>query len=180
MGQAGPWHIALEYVKALAGPLATLAGAVLISVLGLRTFRRQKAIEHRLEWYQHMHRLLGRVSIAYGHAALAAKGNDTQRGKQRQDEALRLSDELAHVANEGWLFADQNAFTATQLLFARMAQYHQALESTAITEQLAEQVRELCHETANALSEGIRTELGMRKMRALLPSEVQKRIGPAA
>lgn len=180
MTHAVNWQIALEYIKVLVAPIATLVGVVVVSFLGLRTFRRQKAIERRLEWYQQMHRLLGRVSTAYGHAALAAKGPDAQRAKQRQDEALKLSDELAHVANEGWLFADQTAFAATQMLFARMARWHQLLASNAITQQLADQVSNVCHETANALSSGMRVELGMGKVQALTPAQLEQRIGPAA
>lgn len=173
------WNLLLEYVTVLAAPTATVIGAVLVSSLGLRTFRRQKTLERRLDWYHRMHRLLGETGNAFGLAALAAKHGDEKRAQEWTERYGKMATELGHLSSDCWMFASQESFTAVQLMTAQLPAILQRAEG-GMTEALADELNQVFHVAAIALAADLRTQLGISQVKALTPEEVQKRIGPAA
>lgn len=172
------WPLILEYAKVLAAPLGNLITASVIVWLGLRAFRKQKAIERRLDWYQAMHRHLGDLATTYNLAALVT---DPGRAKHHTERAIHLSATLAGVSNECWLYADQASFEATQVFVHQMATTRQAADSRgSISPALAAQVTDLCHATANTLAAGMRRELRQPDLTALSKAMIDKRVSPAA
>ena len=150
----------LPYVQALAGPAAALASVWLVAARGLASFRRQKAIERRLDWYESVYRLLGRTGNVYLWAASAAEHGEVDRAAQRVREALEVSQDLAGISADCWLYATQSGFEAIGQLTAKLAKSHVGARADGvITRQLANQVADLCNTTALTLAADIRREM---------------------
>src|SRR5438477_6345189 len=84
------WNLVLEFVKALAGPTATLLAAIVVAILGVRTFRRQKRLERRLEWYERTHRRIGEMRNAFMEPYGDAIQNPSRQEKLSIEEVKRL------------------------------------------------------------------------------------------
>lgn len=158
------WPLALDFVKVLASPTATVVSVILVAWFGVRTFRSQKALERRLEWYQDMHALLVQTADAFAIAAAPSAGADGARTQARINRANTLTQQLGQKANDAWLYADQHGLDAVQRLSANLAEW--LAESPGVpTKGQAGRVAPLCLLTADALSKGMRRRLGLKPLR---------------
>jgi hypothetical protein len=155
------WQLVLDYVKALAGPLATLIGAIVVTRLALANFRSQKAIERRLDWHERMHRSLHATADLYMRAALAGRipGNDAGEAWRR---AYDESKKLGEVCGECWLYASQSGFAAVDELQQAMRDAH--VEAGTRPDELATRVESTCMLAASRLSDDIRKDLRMGQL----------------
>jgi len=156
------WLLLLEFCKVL----APFAAAGLVVWLGLAAFRRQKAIERRLAWYETIHGLLGKSSNAYVLAAHYLARGDLVRHKAWTERAYEAGYELQQQADAAWLYADDVGFDAIRTLTGHFASVdHEDLHSPLKASALAEFVTTACDDAARALSAGMRRELGLKKLR---------------
>ena len=150
------WTTVLEFAKVLAAPCA----AIVVARLAVSSFRRQKAIERRIDWYEKMHRLLGQTGVAF---SLAVQISDAQREKRYEfaNESLK---ELSTLADEAWMYADREGFAATRVLSDTLTRILLGLGGKDATRQAAEQIGAVCFDTANALASELRKELKLGKL----------------
>jgi hypothetical protein len=153
------WVLLLEYIKALAPPLT----AGVVAVVGFKSWRKQKALERRLDWHERIHPVLGEVVKGYLLASLAP---ESQRIK-RVDEAIRLSWDLMALTEEAWIYGTQKAFDATRQLREEMTEFHKSLitSGSQVTGDMARQVQATCSRAQEALATEIRGKLGMEVLR---------------
>jgi len=155
------WPLILEYVKVLASPVATLGAVYLVARVGVDTFRRQKTIERRLDWYEQIHRKLGQTAYMYVQAAhnMAAKGPDAQK---RIDEATKSADELSALVSEAWLYSNQEGLDALHACVIGMnSMDFPALSDPTKAVAVANSIAELCTRTGSLLAKDIRSEMHM-------------------
>ena len=156
------WHLILEFTKALAGPVATLTGALVVARLALSNFRAQKAIERRLDWHEKVHRALHATADASPRAAVAQKLQDPSTGAlwaTAHSEARRLGE----LCGECWLYARQSGFAAIDKLQRELGKAH--MDSKADPHKLAERVNAVCMTAASQLSTDLRGALWLRPAR---------------
>lgn len=101
------WPLVLEFLKVLASPAATLTAAFLVAHFAVRTFRRQKALERRLDWHERAVRLLSKT------ADLAMEYRAALELKFPESAVTFLSALLSSRAELFALFADAEIY-ATQ------------------------------------------------------------------
>lgn len=154
------WPLLLEFVKALAAPVAGVASVVLVSYLGVGAFKRQKAVERRLEWYDQAYCLLGRTGKAFAVASIWNK-HDTE-GKAYFDAAMESSQALGDHLEQSWLYADQGAHDAVETLGKIMEEVHvRILQSQRIAGPDAQAIANACHTAALEFAVGMRNNLGL-------------------
>lgn len=151
------WELALEYVRALAGPVGTVLTAYVVARFAMTGFRKQKLTERRIDWYEKLHRLLGSTGRAY---FLAANMVDPSQRTEHQMAAYEMEKELSSLADQGWLYATQSGLDALQIMGENLARAHVSSRNDAISPALAEEVTRACYEAANALAFEFRRELG--------------------
>jgi hypothetical protein len=156
------WVLILEYVKALAAPIATVGAVVLVARLAVNTFRDQKAIERRLTWYEGMHHLLGETADAFAIATHPSSSVDVDRARTRIARVNEIATKLGLLSGDAWLYADQEGLDAVQRLTAVMTE---TLSAGAITPDRSSRIVKLCLVTAASLSHGMRKHLGLKALR---------------
>lgn len=148
------WPLVLEFLteipKAFAAPLT----AVVVAWFAVRGFRRQKAIERRVDWYEKMHRSLAGTANAY---ALAAYMDDSK--DARNAAAQAASNELAFLCTGGFMYADQRGFEAMQRLYEGMAHLQVGVGIGPIAPSTADAVGDMCNRAADVLAQEFRKEL---------------------
>ena len=147
------WPLVLEFTKVLAAPLA----AIIVARQAIKSFRHQKRIERRLEWYERIHRKLGMVGRSFARAGAI---QDAKR-IEREEAAYRAGQELAEVADDAWLYAEQSGFEAVQRLSEGMTSaYVDRVKGKISFSEMADRVAQLSSVTANSLANEARKELG--------------------
>ena len=158
------WPLVLEFTKTLAGPVATVAVALIVSALGFRSFRRQKALERRLGWYEEAYEHLDRAAKAFALAPIAAP-RDSAEGQKHFDEAMAASTALGEHLARSWLYADVNAHEAVEKLGKTLETVHiNVLQQNRIYGNDAQTFANACLETSLVIAEGIRHDLGVRQL----------------
>lgn len=155
------WQLVLEFAKVLAAPLA----AIIVARQAISSFRKQKLIERRLDWYGSIHRKLGAVGRAFARAG----GINDAKQREREEDAYRAGQELAEMTDEAWLYAEQSGFEAIQRLTEGMASAYVARTEGRISfAHMAEQVTNLSRLVSNALANEMRKELRVSPVRPVL------------
>lgn len=94
------WHLVVEFVKALAGPVAAVLAVWIASIRAVHGFRAQKLIERRLDWYEKVIKQLDVTARAYD-----SLGRDPQRPELRENVEREIK--AMHALNDGALmYAD--------------------------------------------------------------------------
>lgn len=150
------WLLVLEFVKALAGPVATVTAAVLVARFAITNFRAQKLIERRLDWHEQVHRALYATSDAYTRADYANKINDSHAGEAWGEASLQ-SKRLAELCGEAWLYASQSGFAAIDEFQQAMKDSH--VEFAGKSTELARTVNAICMSAASKLSTEMRADM---------------------
>jgi len=149
----------VDALKALAAPIA----AVLIAQRAIVSFRKQTAIERRIDWYEKMHRqllLTGRAFARAGHI------ND-DKNLDRLTATKDATEILLNLADEAWMYADKASFHAVQRLAETNAESQVAMNSFGLNKSLTRQMINACYVTANVLAAGFRKELLLDKVKPL-------------
>lgn len=158
----GPaWEVGLELAKVVITPIATVAGAFLVAVLGIRGFKHQKIIERRLDWHERLHRAIEGTADSYARAAYANRINATDAGekwKAANEEAKRLT----AIVGESWLYASQEAFGIVDQLQKDMMSLHTEYMTDSAT--LSEEAKATLMHASAALSAAVRKELGIPEL----------------
>ena len=151
----------LEITKAFAGPVATVLAVFLVSVLGLRAFRAQKALERRLEWYERAYALLDETAEFYSQWPSYAESQSPE-AKARLDESMKAANALRDHLGRSWLYADQDAHEAVESLRDNIHEAHERmLQSGHVLPAEVKRIIVSCTITSLRLSIGIRKQLAL-------------------
>jgi hypothetical protein len=163
-GCAIDWKLVLEFVKVLAVPLATVAVAFIVSSLGIRAFKKQKALEHRIHWYEESYRLLDRAMKAVVLAALYPTIT-TPEARARLDDAMKASTSLGDHLAQSWLYAEQDVHQAVADFGQTLETVHRNVEQLkAVSRDDASAYVDACLRASFVFASGIRKELGVSKL----------------
>ncbi len=157
------WALVLEFAKAFAAPTAGVASVLLVSVLGVRTFKSQKAIERRLLWYDTAYSLLDRTAMAY---AVAVLGGATDKERAALFEAAnQASRDLGDHLGRSWLYADQASHDAVEALGKVMEEVDMAVQQyQRVDGPSALRIGNACHAAALAMASSMRENLGLPQL----------------
>src|SRR5690348_1224407 len=106
------WGLVLEFVKAFAGPIATLGSATLVAIVGSNAYRRQKRFERRVEWYERMFRQLGISTDAFLEMSAAIKRQDAEGARKFGPQVGEENSKLTSLCAEALLYANEAGATA--------------------------------------------------------------------
>ena len=158
------WHLVLAFVKVLVPPTAAVVGAVLVSMLGVKAFRRQKAFERRLTWCEDTYVLLDRTPLAMVTAAHYAD-QATEPGKERLRAAMEVSGQLVNVLSLSWLFSDPETHRAIERLAAILGAIHDRIDASGrISQPDAVEYTDACQRTSLILAARIREDMGQKPL----------------
>ena len=170
MACAIDWQLVLEFAKVLAAPL----GAIAIAAIGLRTYRVQKSVDRRSEWYQQLHGLLARTADLYRWAGAANADGNALRSKHWMDEALAASLSLSARTGEGYVCGLEDDLVALRRLSLELERCHREVQSLGfVSEGIGKRAADACLVAANTVAAGYRREL---RLPAIDGSRVEKRI----
>lgn len=153
----------LEYLKVLAGPLATIVAAMLVTGQAVRTYRKQKVFDRRLDWFEETHRLLGRTADTFRWAGAANASQDTGREFDRMREALALSTQVAERGAEAFLYGSETSLIALRRLGQLLEDAHREIGASGrVPEELGRRVAIGLLAAANDIAADTRHELGLK------------------
>ena len=155
------WHLVLEFVKALAGPIATVVAALIAVRFALRIFLGQKTIERRLEWFT---RLYSEIDTL-----IASVVNMGSLIKLQKPEALEIvrkqfhasSEQLRPTCDQAVLYASRTAFKEIQRLRVVIIEFHRTEFTEGLKLENVLAFTEVCNGISQSLSADIRKELGL-------------------
>jgi len=154
------WRLVLEYLKVLVPPAAAVLGAVLVSRLGLAAFRRQKAFERKVAWYEEAYRLLDRSAKAMMMATLYPDQSHGE-GELRLGQANEASVKLADHLGESFMYADQDAHQAVIDLTKNVLAIQKRIsDAKHISEQDSKEYVHVVQLTSLKIAAGIRRDMG--------------------
>jgi hypothetical protein len=149
------WQLVLEFVKALAAPTAAVIAVVTAARLALRSFRYQKLLERRLDWYEAMLTALSNAYLAYART-IRENRHDTA-----EDEAIAAIRSATELATKATLYADASGVTAmhkwVQEAVALFGPFDPTPESFARFEAA-------CGAAGGTLTTEMRRDLGVRAL----------------
>jgi len=156
------WRLVLAFTKALAGPLATLVGAYVVSAMALRTFRGQKTIEKRVEWYERLYKQLDTLTAALTNlgAELEHSGTSRVAALQRAQEA---TGGMGTVCDEGFVYASRPVFKAIEEFFHALGIFNQA-QSRGLTAEDVAALRASSINLSTVLSQDVRKDMGLQPL----------------
>ena len=162
MGCGIDWPMVLAFTKATAAPVATIASALIISAFAVRTYRKQKALERRIGWYEATHRILDQVKTHYW--MWNPTPDEFQKGEgQPIDPNLgQLVAELQSQVETSWLYASRRGFEAIQRANVRLEKLHG--HGKGVDRKTIEAVVRIIDEASIALANEMRRELGMEDL----------------
>lgn len=150
------------FLELAAPATAALGGSWVGARLALRRFKRERAFEHRLEWYRQTLRAVNRVHRSFQMAALATRrGLHEEAGKKLRaaNDAVMEALELTHEAK---LFAATSTVKALQKAERRVGEID-VPEETSTTQniiQKSERLAEIFKEVSNIIAADGREHLG--------------------
>ena len=154
------WAMVLEFVKALAGPTATVIAVFLVSFLGVRTFRMQKALDRRLDWYERAYSLLDETEDFY--SKLPKQVDSGSLDQDWLEDSRKAGKALRDHLGRSWLYGDDDAHDAVGVLFDTIHKAHERMLQTG--HFLPDETRQIvivCAITSLRLSMGIRKHLAL-------------------
>jgi len=155
------WPLVLDFVKAVAAPLAAVVAVFLASRLAVRGFRSQKLLERRLDWYEKMVAQLWATSSAYWEAALP--GEELERDKLGA-KAFRSGKALLVLAHQSALYADTSGHEAVALFVTEWGRV--GLADPTIEGH--NDIQTACKRLADALATEMRKDLRLKPVKMAL------------
>lgn len=152
------WQLVLDFAKVLAAPLAAIA----IAILGLSSYRGQKRVDRRIEWYQQLHSLLVRTADLHRWAGAAHAAGDAERSGYWMAKAIAASQSLSERIGEGFVFGLEADLVALRRLVVQLEECHGAMKSQGhVSDETGNQAAGACAVAANVVAAGFRRELGL-------------------
>ena len=174
MGCNIDWPLLLQFVKALAGPAATVVAVGLVSSQALRTFRGQKTIERRLDWYERLLRQIDHVVVALNAAGLRWKlAKDQAETKAAAGDFGKAVDDLRDLFDSGFMYATATGLVEVKRLTDALHEFlgHQIPADDFSNYQVTIDV---CNDVSTALANDIRREMGMNPLGPPRPSRLHR------
>jgi hypothetical protein len=160
------WQLVLEFLKALAGPIATVTAVLIAAKLALRTFLGQKAIERRLEWFGRLHHQVDvLIACAVDIRSLMELDKTDALGKRRSG-FLALSEQLRATCDEGALYASQDILHTIQQLRNAIIRFHVAQHEGTLDHAAVTAFIDQCDRVLQSLRAQLRAEMGLPRLEA--------------
>lgn len=113
------WHLLLDFAKVAYGPTATLVGIYVAARLGVRAFKKQKALERRLDWFEKSYRLLKNLPVEFQLAALHLT-LDSPEARSDFDKAMESALALANQLTLTILYTDEITAQPVAVLLGKL------------------------------------------------------------
>jgi hypothetical protein len=156
------WHLLLDFVKALAPPVAAVTGVWLAGQLAVRGFRRQKMIERRLNWYDEVLERLEEMVVT-AEKAVTALGDEAL-----LTEARTAAYSAIRSVSKAHVYAERSGFDA----LAKWGEEVHPIVTSALTPDAVQRLRAKCSEISVALSVEVRSDLLLKQLYPSPPSRV--------
>lgn len=163
MMYAVDWPLALEFTKALAGPIATVAVVVVVARQARLTFLRQKVAEKRFDWHETVHSVLDELHKAYIDIQIAGERKESIEPAVNAMKAIGLR--FLKIADRSWLFAGPRGFHAVQQLISQLAEARE-WEMKSFSASHVAKVADLLETASIVLSAELREHMKMEPLDA--------------
>jgi hypothetical protein len=154
----------IEYVEALAAPLAAIIGFWIAARLAVTGFREQKALELRLDWYRRMHLALSHLKHAFAMIPLEREKPALELVRARNDAANEAVFRLMAASAEASLFAEADSFRAVWELRLLLEQVDTAYHGRSYPLAALMELTGAIQDTSDRLAVEMRTGLKLSEL----------------
>jgi len=157
------WQLILEFTKALAGPIATLVGAYLVSRMALRTFRGQKTIEKRVDWYERIYKQLELLNVALTSLASDIEKSNSTQARQSMQGVKEALGPLENICDEAFVYASARVFKEIPKFIEAVGRFANSIPQGGTIAD-AQSLRDVAIHFSTVVSRDIRSQMGLRRL----------------